>query len=122
MFARLRADWFINSHLKLYGTIVCNGIVEPIAEGDNVEVRGILYHIEGITFNGSIDASGKKIFTTTLNVSNGTIAASLDSTDDNQMPEYPSMRSSSRSLNFAPGVTDVQRTLKTNRNDEGEKI
>lgn len=119
VYARLRADWFMNSHLKLYGNVVTTGITSPICEGDNVQVRGVLYHIEGLVFEGSIDVEGRKSLTTTLQVSNGMIASSLDG-GETQMPTYPSQLSVDRFVIPAPGVTDMQITSKDNRDENGE--
>jgi len=75
--ARMRADWLFNGHLKPSGTIHLVGIQEPICEGDNAQIRGVLFHIDAVTHNASIAANGDKIWTTTLSVSNGIIASSL---------------------------------------------
>jgi hypothetical protein len=122
---RMRGDWLFNGHLKLSGTITCAGITEPICEGDNVECRGILYHIDAVHHSGSLSSSGQKQFTTTLTVSNGIVAASLDSEDG--IPTYAvglesgSLTEQISDANNLPGYTDVQATgPRKGRNEDGE--
>jgi hypothetical protein len=70
--ARILGDALIGGHLKMNGTFNCIGIVEPIAVGDNAEVDGVVYHIENVTHNCSINPStGVKTFRTSLKVSHG---------------------------------------------------
>lgn len=86
IYCRMNADWLFNGHLKLSGTVTLSGIQEPIVEGDNVQIRGILYHIESVSHNGSLASSGQKNFTTTLTLSNGVLANSL--TSPKSIPQY----------------------------------
>jgi hypothetical protein len=109
LWARQNADWAFNSHLKLNATLTLNGVQDPIVEGDNLEYRGILYHIESVTHNASISAAGPKTWTTTLSLSNGMLASSFD--DLNSPPLYAYHQSSNRAelvYPFAPGVTSVK--------------
>lgn len=77
VWARILADALIGGHLKMNGTINLFGIVEPIAVGDNIELEGVVYHIEQVSHTCSIEpASGVKAFRTTLNVSHGLLANS----------------------------------------------
>lgn len=77
--AKIVGDCLIGGHLKLNGTIVCAGIQDPIAIGDNLELDGIVYHIEQITHMASITAvSGIKIFRTTLQLSSGVSVTSSE--------------------------------------------
>ena len=115
LFAKMRADWLFNGHLKPYGTISCIGIKDPICEGDNVQIRGVVYHIEGVSFNGSIGVDGRKNFSTSLQVSNGILASSIDTNSKKVMPSYPrafgSLRYGSDIGDYEmPGVTNVQNT------------
>jgi hypothetical protein len=71
VWAKKRADWLFNGHLKPSGTITLLGVVEPICEGDNCLVRGIVYHIENISFQCSLSPGGIRSFDTVLTVSNG---------------------------------------------------
>lgn len=66
------------------GSIVCYGIQEPIAVGDNLVLDGNVYHIESITHTLQVQANGRKIFRTAINVSFGTNLAS-----NAQRPVYP---------------------------------
>lgn len=81
VYARKRADWMLNGHLKLIGSVTCAGIEEPISEGDNIEIDGVLYHIESITHACSVSGNGIKSFSTSLQLSNGLISDYLNDTD-----------------------------------------
>jgi len=125
--ARLRADWSFNGHLKLAGTIVLEGVQEPICEGDNCQVRGVLFHIEAVSHSGSLAGNGSKVFTTTLTVSNGMIAKSLDSKVN--PPSYAVGNSnfdsidSLSNINNLPGITDIQNTgSRKGRDNRGESL
>jgi hypothetical protein len=69
----LIADWTIGSQFTLNGTVTIYGVQSPIAEGDNFEFDGVVYHIESIHHVAGIDAigSGGKYFMTTLQLTNG---------------------------------------------------
>jgi hypothetical protein len=69
--AKLLGDFLIGGHLKLNGSIECHGIVDPISVGDNIELDGIVYHIEGISHRCSLTVDGKKTFTTSIQMSHG---------------------------------------------------
>jgi len=69
--AKLFADALFGSHLKLNGTIECQGIQEPIAVGDNFEFDGIVFHIEAVAHSASIAPDGKRFFKTSLQLSHG---------------------------------------------------
>lgn len=69
--AQIVGDAVIGGHLKMNGTIICAGIVDPIAVGDNLQDDNIVYHIEQITHTAQITPDGKKSFRTTLSLSNG---------------------------------------------------
>ena len=72
IWARILGDAVIGGHLKLNGTFNCIGIVEPIAVGDNLEVDHVVYHIEGLVHNCSINVTtGAKSFRTTIKASHG---------------------------------------------------
>lgn len=68
---QLMASIMFNGHLKLSGQISMVGIQAPIQHGDNVSIDGITYHIERVMHSGGIQADGRKVFLTTLNVSHG---------------------------------------------------
>lgn len=72
IWARIMGDALIGGHLKMNGTVNCIGIVEPIAVGDNLEVDGIVYHIEQVVHSCAINpANGVKSFRTSIKVSHG---------------------------------------------------
>lgn len=74
--AKLLADATIGGQLKLNGSIETFGIVKPISVGDNLELEGVVYHIEGITHNASFSPDGRKNFTTSIEISHGLDLAS----------------------------------------------
>jgi hypothetical protein len=78
LWGRMMADILMGGHLKYSGTVATVGIQDPIAIGDNAEVDGVIYHIEGVHHMGSIDVSGRRTFMTTLQLSNGLSASSED--------------------------------------------
>jgi len=80
------SDWMMGGHLTLNGTITCTGIQAPVAEGDNVEFEGIVYHIESINHAGSITPDGQKQFATTMRLSNG---MPDDQSNVVNFPRYP---------------------------------
>jgi hypothetical protein len=66
------ADWSFGHQYTLAGQITCFGIQAPIAEGDNVEIESVAYHIESVSHSCSVSGpSGVKSFQTTLVLSNG---------------------------------------------------
>lgn len=69
--AKIVGDALIGGHLKMSGTINFVGIPEPIAVGDNLEFDSVVYHIEQIMHTAAISPDGKKVFRTTVTVSNG---------------------------------------------------
>ncbi len=88
----LIADWMIGSHYTLNGTINTKGIYAPIAEGDNVEFDGCVYHIESVTHSVGIDVNGHKRFTTSLSLTNGMRAVDGQDVSDvagTKQPMYP---------------------------------
>lgn len=94
------------------GTITCQGILEPICVGDNLEFDNAIYHIEAVSHVMSIDTEGRKTFRTTLMVSFGT---SLDS--NKQVPVYPQQDNTYSELErerdygqerILPGLSDTQ--------------
>ncbi len=86
--AYIVGDALIGGHLKMNGTIECVGIVDPIAVGDNLEFDTVVYHIEEVTHNCSINPqTGIKIFRTNLKLSNG-----ISVSDTKTGIEYAEMR------------------------------
>jgi hypothetical protein len=89
---RIMADILMGSHLKYSGTCVSKFIQEPIPEGDNLVVDGVIYHIERVVHSGSVSPFGNKEATTTLLLSNG-ISIDNDSSDSEII--YPDMSTAS---------------------------
>jgi hypothetical protein len=119
VWARMRADWLFNGQLRPKGTITLAGIPEPIVEGDNVQVRGIVYHVESVQHMARLEG-GRRTFVTILGVSHGILADSLKSRD--LLPQYPFSQGSPSELQDGPGVTDVQQTFSHGNRDElGER-
>jgi hypothetical protein len=121
IWARMRADWLFNGQLKPKGTIVLVGVNEPICEGDNCEVRGVVYHINQVQHQGAIVGSNKR-FRTTLSVSNGILAKSLLSTTSTRMPMYPNTQGGRIDSVDHPGLTGIEQSKHPNRDASGESI
>lgn len=106
---QLVADRLIGSQFTLNGTMSCIGLSVPICEGDNLEFDGVVYHIEGVTHQCSIDSNGVRSFYTTLSLSNGMriepeIKSSIVATNT-EGSIYPGV--SSEDLGgFDPGTTE----------------
>lgn len=70
--AKIVGDAMIGAHLRLNGTLICFGIIDPITIGDNVEWDNVVYHIEQVSHTCSIDpGSGNKNFRTVISLSQG---------------------------------------------------
>jgi hypothetical protein len=122
MWARMRADWLFNGHLKLSGSISCFGIKEPICEGDNLVYGPYLFHVTAVNHTCALSA-GSRSFTTQISVKNGMLLSSLDS-DSRTMPAYAIHKgqNSFASLNNAydgklplPGLTELQDNIRKDR-------
>jgi hypothetical protein len=94
----LTADRLIGSQYTLNGTIQSVGIQSPIAEGDNLEWDGTVFHIEGYNHQCHIEPGGNRSFTTMLTLTNGMRAnGAVDVTNSssgnsgNDMPIYPGL-------------------------------
>jgi hypothetical protein len=70
-YANLVADWVMNGHLKMNGSISCAGIEKPICIGDNLEFDRIVYHIESVQHQMTIAPNGAKKFVTNMSLSMG---------------------------------------------------
>jgi hypothetical protein len=103
--AKMRATWLFNGHLKLFGSIECNGIKEPIAVGDNLQLRNVLLHIDGISHSCGVSASGRKYFTTVARVSQGMLASSVNRKNP---PSYVAHLDVGRSSASLPAPTIYQ--------------
>ena len=110
----LMADWVLNGHLKMNGTIESVGIEEPICVGDNLELDNVVYHIESISHSVGISSEGYKYFRTNLTLSYG---IDLRSESNSQTPVYAEMDNTDsyqRRINdfnnekILPGFSDSQ--------------
>jgi len=119
VWARMMADWKFNGHLKPAGSVTLYGITKPIAEGDNCQVRGVVYHIESVQHVAAI-AGTKKTFRTILGLSNGILASSLR--NDKDIPKYPAQQSANPDYNPGPGYTDAEFTGRPDRDSNGNRI
>jgi hypothetical protein len=70
----LRADMVMGQHLTLNGTLNMVGVQEPICEGDNFELDGVVFHIESVQHTCAVGGDGKKRFMTTLALTSGMLA------------------------------------------------
>lgn len=113
--AKLMGDAIIGSHLKVSGSITCAGIVEPIAVGDNLELDGIVYHIESITHMASVTGNGEKTFKTTLSLSHGVdIRSTAAGTQYAYMSNVTAKSENDRDYErerLLPGISDSQYSL-----------
>lgn len=119
LWAKMRADWLFNGQLKLNAVVNCQGIVEPIVEGDNCEFRDVLYHIESVSHRAAL-AGGRKSFVTTLELSRGIVASSLE--QDSDVPKYVRTKGLDSSSMDMPGITDVQILATNNRDGDGDLV
>ena len=124
--SKLVSDWVINGHLKLNGTILTAGIVDPICVGDNLEFDNVVYHIESISHVMNISVDGKKIFRTSLNLSMG---ISSDSSEDVQLygemdhtDSYKKRLEDHENEKVLPGFSDTQDLPGDRLRKKGEEI
>lgn len=99
--AKLIADFNINQHLKVSGSMTCAGIVEPICIGDNIELDGKLLHIEGLVHSYVVSPTGEKSFRTSIELSSGVL------TNGNYVYSEPIQRDDIKSENL-PGYSDTE--------------
>jgi len=125
VWAKIVGNALIGGHLKLNGTITCAGLVDPIAVGDNLELDGIVYHIEQISHNCSISImDGKRTFRTIINLSSGMSTSS--STAGTRYPEMTYTNANDlRDVDYSgndilPGVAESQDVVYRNDPDDGK--
>lgn len=90
IWAELVADRAIGAQFTLSGSVTSKLIQAPIAEGDNAEIQGVIFHIEHVEHSGRVQTDGRKTATTTLRLSNGLEDDSED--PDPVAPLYPGFR------------------------------
>lgn len=100
------ADFVNGQHMTLTGTLSCVGIQAPICIGDNLEVDGVLYHIEGVRHQAGFTGDGKT-FTTSLSLTHGVAADNQGQAD---LGFYAFTRQSDGNsgpgLTYSPGYTN----------------
>jgi hypothetical protein len=110
--SQLLADWVIDGNLKESGTATFAGIQESISVGDNIEIDGIIYHIENVHHSLHILPSGKKKFRTKIAISygmdvrsskDGPVYANMDHTD-----AYTEGLRDAANEGLLPGTSDTQ--------------
>lgn len=111
--AKIVGDALIGGHLKLNGRINTAGIVAPISVGDNLELDGVVYHIEEIAHTANISMQdGKRIFRTSIGLSSGISTAS--SAAGTQYPEmsytsaYDARQADADKSKILPGISESQ--------------
>lgn len=77
LWAKMNADWAFNGHLRANANLTVNGVVEPVCEGDNLQIRGLVFHIDSVSHNANLGPNGKKTWTTSFSLSRGMLADSL---------------------------------------------
>lgn len=114
--AQIVGDALIGGHLKLNGQITTIGIVDPIAVGDNLELDGIVYHIEEVTHTSSISVQdGRKTFRTNISLSSG--MSTLSSSKGARYPEmanpgaYARRKEDFSNDELLPGISESQDTV-----------
>lgn len=109
--AQIVSDWIIDGHLKESGVLTFQGIIDPIAVGDNLEFDGIVYQIEAVSHIMTIQGD-KKSWTTRVTVSFG-----MDLRSSKDGPVYPNMtHTDAQTANqedydnerLLPGISDTQ--------------
>lgn len=113
--AKIVGDTVLGGHLKLNGSILTAGIVDPIAVGDNLELSGIVYHIEQINHTCMIGPDGRRTFRTSLSLSNGmSVLSTTHGTRYGEMTH--TVANALREVDYSqdqilPGVSEAQDTV-----------
>jgi hypothetical protein len=109
---RLIADWMIGSHLTLNATLQLRvGVQAPVAEGDNLEVMGVVYHVESVSHTCQQQPGGARSFTTSFELSNGMRDRDVLGNIDDADPSYPQY--------VGAGVDDQALLTEGNASSEG---
>jgi hypothetical protein len=108
----LVADWVLNGHLKMNGSMQTVGIEEPICIGDNLEFDGIVYHIESVSHSIGINNNGIKFFRTNFSLSMGISDKSSDEipvySEMDHTDAYTRRLDDSKKEKVLPGFSDTQ--------------
>lgn len=113
----LLGDILIGGHLKMNGSITCAGIEEPISPGDNLELGDTVYHIEQVTHTATIQPEGKRMFRTSLELSNGVSKFATTQKKVYSQMVYSKMaleqeNDSNNGDGILPGITDSETVYK----------
>jgi hypothetical protein len=112
--AKIIGDAVLGSHLKMNGSIVCAGIIDPIPVGDNLELDGVIYHIETVSHQCYVGPDGKKQFRSSFTLSSGVAATDLFKIQYAEMENadgYADRERDGNSLGLLPGVSESQDTV-----------
>jgi hypothetical protein len=71
MWTKMVKDWTFGGHLKLNGTATLFGSYKPVVPGDNMEIDGVLFHIERITHSFNLSSEGIRTFRSQVQLSHG---------------------------------------------------
>lgn len=117
------ADWSFGSQYTINGHVVLSGVQSPVAEGDNIEMEGVAYHVEGVTHDCYIEDGGRKHFTTTLQLTNGMPVDQGGATAD--FPRYPGFRNQAvdggDDTTRLPTMQDPDTVTQTDTTSEGDE-
>lgn len=123
--ANLVADWVLNGHLKMNGTIVSAGIVDPICIGDNLELDNTVYHIESVNHVMQMDNEGGMSFKTTTSLSMGISERSSETTPVWAEMDYTDTltrrKNDYENNKILPGFSDTQ-DLPGSSRKKGEEV
>lgn len=125
--AKIVGDALIDGHLKLNGSIVCAGVVDAISIGDNLELDGIVYHIEQVSHYCNYDpVKGERTFRTTISLSNGvSISSSENGTRFGEMNyvQAADLRKHDWANNqILPGVSETQDVVYRKANPDVDDV
>lgn len=122
----LITDIIMGQHMTLTGTVTSVGIQSPICIGDNIEIDGVVYHIEALTHVCQLNPEGTKNFNTTIHLTNGMNAEQKFS--DESIYAYISGQSDAQDNAFNPGVNSQsiikrdEQELRTGARDPSEQV
>lgn len=111
----LLSDFVIGQHLMLTGTLTCYGIPAPICIGDNIEWDSVIYHIESISHECSMDSEGRKTFITNLTLTHG-LSKNDDLTGIGNLNLFGRISGSIKESENA-SILDIYDGTKTNKDD-----
>ena len=96
------------------GTINFVGIPQPIAVGDNLQFDNVVYHIEQVSHVAAISQDGKKMFRTTVVLSNGMALTNGQQVVYHEMKygsAYDKRTEDYKNSQILPGVSESQDTV-----------